>query len=260
MNIMEIRDQLGRKIEIQETPKRIISLVPSQTELLVDLGLESSIVGITHYCVHPAYLKNTKMGVGGTKKVNLRKVKELQPDIILCNKEENTKEMVETLEEIAPVHVSDVATLEDAYDLMEDYGKIFNCKELSFTMINAIRKKVRSLEKLVENSSEKTVAYLIWNNPLMVAGKGTFIDEMLKLNRFRNVYDQERYPQTNIEELKKFNLDICLLSSEPFPFEEKHKAKFESLVNDVQIVDGEYFSWYGSRLIEAMDYFKQLHS
>jgi len=257
---MEIRDQLGRKIEIQETPKRIISLVPSQTELLVDLGLENSIVGITHYCVHPSYLKETKVSVGGTKKVNLRKVKDLEPDIILCNKEENTKEMVEALEKIAPVHVSDVGTLEDAYNLMAGYGKMFNCEELSSTMVNAVQKKVKSLKKLVANSTEKKVAYFIWDNPLMVAGKGTFIDEMLKLNRFKNIYDKERYPKTDIDELKKSTLDICLLSSEPFPFEEKHKTKFESFAKDVQIVDGEYFSWYGSRLLEAMDYFKQLHS
>ncbi len=257
---MEIRDQLGRKIELQKIPKRIISLVPSQTELLVDLGLENSIVGITHYCVHPAYLKETKVSVGGTKKVNLRKVKELEPDIILCNKEENTKEMVEALEKVAPVHVSDVASLEDAYKLMGDYGKMFNCEELSFTMVNTIQKKVKSLKKLVANFSEKKVAYFIWDNPLMVAGKGTFIDEILKLNRYKNVYNQERYPQTTMDELKKSNLDICLLSSEPFPFKEKHKVKFESFAKEVQIVDGEYFSWYGSRLMEAMDYFKQLHS
>ena len=256
---MEIQDQLNRKIELKSTPVRIISLVPSQTELLVDLGLENSIVGITHFCVHPDYLLQKKTRVGGTKKVNFRKVKDLNPDIILCNKEENTKEMVEELEKIAPVHVSDVANLDDAYELMQDYGKIFDCAELAETLVNSIKKKEKSLRDLAKNSKERRVAYFIWNKPLMVAGQGTFINEMLDLNNFRNVYKADRYPETNIDEIKELEIDLCLLSSEPFPFEEKHKSLFEGLVKDVQIVDGEYFSWYGSRLLKAMDYFKQFH-
>lgn len=257
---MQIQDQLGRTIELKNTPKRIISLVPSQTELLVDLGLQDSIVGITHYCVHPAALKEIKKSVGGTKKVNLRKVRELEPDMILCNKEENTREMVEELEKIAPVHVSDVANLEDAYHLMLEYGKIFNCTPLASTMVNSIKKKSEKLKELVANSSDKRVAYFIWNKPLMVAGQGTFINEMLKLNKFQNVFAEDRYPQTDLEDLKNKNIDICLLSSEPFPFNEEHKEMFENVSGEVKIVDGEYFSWYGSRLLEAMEYFKQFHS
>lgn len=256
---MKIQDQLHRKIELKATPERIVSLVPSQTELLVDLGLENSIVGITHFCVHPAHLLKVKTRVGGTKKVNLRKVKELKPDIILCNKEENTKEMVEELEKIAPVHVSDVATLEDAYNLMHDYGQLFNCVELATTMVDSVRKKEESLRKLVQNSNERRVAYFIWNKPLMVAGQGTFINEMLKLNKFRNVFEVDRYPETTLSEVEDLKLDLCMLSSEPFPFKEEHISLFDEFVQEVEIVNGEYFSWYGSRLLKAMDYFKQFH-
>ncbi|GAA4315892.1 helical backbone metal receptor [Pontixanthobacter gangjinensis] len=257
---MLIQDQIGRTIELKQTPERIISLVPSQTELLVDLGLESSLVGITHYCVHPPVLKKLKTSVGGTKKVNLRKVRELQPDIILCNKEENTREMVEELEKIAPVHVSDVSSLEDAYRLMLEYGKVFDRKELAATMVGTIRKKAEELEKIVEQAIVKKVAYFIWNKPLMVAGQGTFINAMLKLAGFENVIKSSRYPETSFEELKELELDICLLSSEPFPFAEEHIKEFSGIAEEVEIVDGEYFSWYGSRLIEAMDYFKKLRS
>ncbi|TRO63990.1 ABC transporter substrate-binding protein [Christiangramia sabulilitoris] len=257
---MEIQDQLGRTIELKKTPSRIISLVPSQTELIVDLGLESSLVGITHYCVHPANLKNTKNRVGGTKKVNLRKVKELKPDIILCNKEENTKSMVEELEKIAPVHVSNVATLADAYDLMLDYGMIFECEELAKTMVQAIQKKEKTLRELVKNSENKKVAYFIWKDPFMVAGKGTFIDDMLKLNNFSNIFSDERYPETSLKQLSGKDIDLCLLSSEPFPFEEKHKVDFEKYGFKTKIVNGEYFSWYGSRLLKAMKYFTQFHA
>lgn len=257
---MEIQDQLDRKIELKGFPERIISLVPSQTELLVDLGLEEHIVGITHYCVHPEYLKQVKTSVGGTKKVNLKKVRELKPDIIFCNKEENTKEMVQELEKIAPVHVSEVKTLNDAYDLMEDYGKIFHCEELAAVMINSIATKAENLKQLVQDLPKRKVAYFIWNKPLMAAGQGTFINEMLQLNNFENVFSEERYPETNFDELKKSNIDTCLLSTEPFPFTKDHKKDFREISKRVELVNGEYFSWYGSRLLEAIEYFKQLHS
>lgn len=256
---MKIRDQLGRSIELNETPKRIVSLVPSQTELLVDLGLEKYLMGITRFCVHPPFLRQIKTIVGGTKKVNIRKLKELEPDIILCNKEENTREMVEKLAEIAPVHVSDVSGLKSAYELIGQYGAIFDCLPLAKTLVSSIRKKEGALRSLAKNSEERKVAYFIWNNPLMVAGKGTFINEMLELNNFQNVYEEERYPVTDLEEFKNKNTDLCMLSSEPFPFTEEHKNNFEPYAGAVEIVDGEFFSWYGSRLLEAMDYFKSFH-
>ncbi|MCH4821655.1 helical backbone metal receptor [Gramella lutea] len=257
---MEFQDQLGRKIELKEFPKRIISLVPSQTELLVDLGLEEYIVGITHYCVHPEYLKKVKTSVGGTKKVNMRKLRDLEPDIILCNKEENTKEMVQELEKVAPVHVSEVKTLHDAYHLMEDYGKIFHCEELAEVMINSMAKKAENLKHLVKDLPKRKVVYFIWNKPLMAAGQGTFINEMLQLNNFENFLLEERYPETNFKELMKSKIDICLLSTEPFPFTKDHKKDFKKISEKVELVNGEYFSWYGSRLLEAMEYFKRLHS
>jgi iron complex transport system substrate-binding protein len=257
---MKIQDQLGREIELKKTPERIISLVPSQTELLVDLGLEKSILGITQFCVHPPYLKKIKTRVGGTKKVNFRKLRELEPDIILCNREENTKVMVEELEKIAPVHISDVVSLEDTCRLIESYGDIFNRRPLSRTLSDSIRIKASSLKKLASKSKQRKVAYFIWNDPIMVAGKHTFIDEMLKLNNFVNVFNKDRYPETSIEELKSLDIDLCMLSSEPFPFKDEHISKFEDLAKDVRIVDGEYFSWYGSRLLEAIAYFKSFHS
>ncbi|MGA8854684.1 MAG: helical backbone metal receptor, partial [Christiangramia sp.] len=132
--------------------------------------------------------------------------------------------------------------------------------ELAFTLVSSIQKKAENLKKLTANSTERKVAYFIWENPLMVVGNGTFINEMLNLNKFENVFSKERYPETSLNELKSLNIDICLLSSEPFPFKDEHKANFKDFAEEVKIVNGEYFSWYGSRLIEAMDYFKQFHS
>ena len=119
------KDQLNRPVLINDCPIRIVSLVPSITELLVDLGLEKHLVGITKFCVHPTDLRKRKVVVGGTKSVKLDKIKALNPHLILCNKEENSQEIVHTLEEIAPVHISDINTLEDCYELIKMYGAIF---------------------------------------------------------------------------------------------------------------------------------------
>ena len=256
---MKFQDQLGREIELENTPKRIISLVPSQTELLVDLGLEESLVGITSFCVHPGHLLSTKTSVGGTKKVNLRKVKELHPDIILCNKEENTKEMVDDLMQIASVHCSNVANIEDSLELISMYGEIFKCPESSLNIISQTQLKLKVLEELVAGAPVRKVAYFIWDKPMMVAGKGTFIDEMLQLNNFQNVFEQERYPKTSAEELENMDIDLCMLSSEPYSFTSEHKKTFSQFAKGVELVNGEYFSWYGSRLIKALEYFKQFH-
>jgi len=255
---MEVIDQLQRKISLPKVPKRIISLVPSQTELLIDLGLEENLLGVTKFCVHPKYLRKSKTIVGGTKQVKLEKIKALNPDIILCNKEENTRKMVEDLEKVAPVHVSDIVKIEDAFELMVQYGVIFEKATLAETMVASVQKKMRILQEKLRNEPVKKVAYFIWKKPLMVAGKNTFIDELLKLNKFENVFTESRYPETTLEAIKAKKPDLLLLSSEPFPFKEKHKDYFSDLNIEILLVDGEYFSWYGSRLIAAIDYFKKL--
>jgi ABC-type Fe3+-hydroxamate transport system substrate-binding protein len=148
--------------------------------------------------------------------------------------------------------------IEDAFDLMHLYGEIFQKEALVRTMVNSIREKIAVLREKLKDKQVKKVAYFIWKKPLMVAGKDTFIDELLILNKFENVFTESRYPETTLEELKVKNPDLILLSSEPFPFEEKHKNYFSTLNVEIKLVDGEYFSWYGSRLVEAIDYFKTL--
>lgn len=237
----------------------MVSLVPSQTELLVELGLEETLVGVTKFCVHPIYLLNTKKIVGGTKQVHIDRIKNLQPDLILCNKEENTPEMVEALEKIASVHVSDINEIDDAFEMMLQYGQIFKREELTKTMVKSIQKKISVLKEANKRKPPKRVAYLIWKKPLMVAGKNTFIDTLLHLNNFENVFEEARYPVTSLEELKEKKPDLILLSSEPYPFSEKHFEFFKDIGAEIKLVDGEYFSWYGSRLLGAMDYFKNLN-
>ncbi|MDQ7918584.1 helical backbone metal receptor [Mesonia sp. MT50] len=254
------KDQLLREIHLEKTPQRIISLVPSQTELLIDLGLEKKVLGITKFCVHPTHLRSEKEIVGGTKSVYLDKIEALNPDIILCNKEENTAEMVEELEKIAPVHVSDINTLEESYALIEQYGELFQVEKKASGLITSIQQEHRNFQKRIANKSVKKVAYFIWKDPYMVAGGDTFIDYLLQENKFKNVFHKTaRYPEVELHNLP--DLDYLLLSSEPFPFSEKHSKYFEEYVpkEKIKFVDGEYFSWYGSRLEKAFSYFSKWH-
>lgn len=259
------KDQIGNQHTFETVPKRIVSLVPSQTELLVDLGLEDALVGITKFCVHPVHLKATKAIVGGTKNVKFDKIKALQPDIIICNKEENTKEIVDELSTICPVWVTDIYTIEDNNQMISDFGEIFNKRTNAQKWIDKINFVYHDFQNFIQNKPIKKVAYFIWAKPYMVAGSNTFINELLKLNHFQNIYESKegRYPEI---ELKKIRLegdpDFVFLSSEPFPFKDEHAFEIGRFTHHAItfFVDGEMFSWYGSRLVKAFQYFKDLHN
>lgn len=260
---MLLSDQIGNTLNIDTTPIRIISLVPSQTELLYDLGLEETIVGLTKFCVHPIHLKGDKQIVGGTKQINLDKIKALKPDIILCNKEENTQDIVLACQAICPVHVSDIATIADCLDLIKQYGQLFNKSDNANKICETIDTNLKEFQIYIKEKSSLKVAYFIWKDPWMVAAKGTFIDHLLQLNKFENIYGNlKRYPEVDINKIKhEGNPEVILLSSEPYPFKDKHVLEVGRVSNHAKtiLVDGEYFSWYGSRLVQAFDYFKQLH-
>ncbi len=263
---MKFKDQLNRNLYLDEYPQRIISLVPSQTELLVDLGLEENIVGITKYCVHPTHLKSSKKIVGGTKKVNYKKIAALNPDIIICNKEENTEDIVSELEKHFSVYVSGIVTFNDLFNMVTDFGDIFNNKPIALKLVNKIKLKLESFNNFIKTYPQKKVAYFIWPKPWMVAGGNNYINEILKLNKFENIFESapDKYLEVYIEYLAGLNNDLkpelIILPSEPFHFKEEHIEKLKKYI-DCQfiLVDGEMFSWYGSRLLKALDYFKGFH-
>jgi iron complex transport system substrate-binding protein len=257
------KDQLRTTHTFETTPKRIISLVPSQTELLFDLGLEGQIVGITKFCVHPFHLKSTKTIIGGTKNVKFDKIKALQPDIIIANKEENTKEIVEELRQICSVWVTNIVTLEDNLQMISDFGQLFNKRTEAQKWIDKINFAYQDFQHFIKDKSILKVAYFIWANPYMVAGKDTFINEVLKLNKLDNIYKnrEERYPEIIIQKMRiQGDPDLVLLSSEPFPFKDEHAFELGRFTHHAKtiFVDGEMFSWYGTRILKAFDYFKKL--
>lgn len=255
-----IKDALGNTIRVR-SPRRIVSIVPSQTEYLFDLGLENEVVGITKFCIHPAKWQKTKQIVGGTKKLKIDVIRDLKPELIIANKEENTKEEITALQSDFEVYVSDVFDVSSALKMMNDIADICN-RELYFEDIK------RSILSGAKTSKDlfldlKSAVYLIWNNPMMAAGCDTFISDMMHHSGFKNLYeDHKRYPTISMEEIQKLNPSVLLLSSEPFPFNENHQKAFSKLLPETRviIVDGEMFSWYGSRMSKAFEYFKKSFS
>jgi len=251
-------DQLSNHIKIITPPKRIISIVPSQTELLFYLGLSDNIVGVTKFCIHPNEYFKTKPFVGGTKQLNFDLLHSLNPDLIIANKEENTLSDILELQKHYPVWISDVNNLVDALDMIISIGMITDTEVKSQKLVTEIKAKFDSLL----NQQKHTAAYLIWNEPMMVAANNTFINEMLSYAGFSNVFkNRVRYPVISEKDLSDQKPDFILLSSEPYPFKEKHKLYIEKIFpnSKVKIVDGEMFSWYGNRLLLSADYFKDLN-
>ncbi len=259
-----VTDQMQRKVKIPTHPMRIVSLVPSQTELLFYLGLDKEVVGITKFCVHPNTMFRSKPRVGGTKKYNFEKIKSLHPDLIIGNKEENDQTQIELLEKEYPVWMSDIFNLEDALDMILEIGKIVNRKSEAEILIEKIIGSFQRCEDTIRQFVHRPrVAYFIWKNPTMVAASQTFIHEMLQIAGFENIFANEsRYPQIPDEKLAAARPDVILLSSEPFPFKEKHIKEIQTVCPDadIKLVDGEIFSWYGNRLLLAGPYFEELRS
>lgn len=254
-------DQTGHPYTLTAPPKRIISLVPSQTELLFHLGLGEAVVGITKFCIHPDEWFRNKTRVGGTKHVDLDRIRALQPDLIIGNKEENTREDIEALRKDFPVWVSDVNTIADALDMITAIGEITGRPLEAASVAGTISDLYAELLFTQSGLKPLRIAYLIWENPYMAAAKNTFIDAMLHALGWVNVFsNMERYPETDLQELADLAPDAVLLSSEPYPFTDKQRTDIARLLpgTKVVLVDGEYFSWYGARMREAFGYFRAL--
>lgn len=262
MMAVTVKDQLGEQISLADTPKRIVSIVPSQTELLHYLGLEEEVVGLTKFCIHPEHWYRNKPRVGGTKKVDIKKVTALTPDLIIANKEENTREDVAALKQIAPVYVSDIKGLHDAQEMIRSVGVLCGKEERSKALNDTISSSFKHLESTIDQHKKLRVLYLIWKDPIMAAGKDTFIQAMLGKAGFENALDTEdqRYPSLNKKQILSMKPDVLFLSSEPFPFKGKHSEEIRQMFPDQHVVevDGEVFSWYGSRLLKTADYLLKL--
>jgi iron complex transport system substrate-binding protein len=251
-----ITDHLGRQVTFPHPPKRIISLVPAITETMYYLDLEDTIVGRTRFCKFPQEKVLKAKNIGGTKEIKLDRINQLKPDLIIAEKEENTKEIVETLEKHYPVFVFEVQKEQDVYRMIKDLGFLTDRKSESIQMIKEIQQRLDSLPKVFD----KRAAYVIWKKPYMVVGKDTYIQSILTKLGFINPFLSldERYPVITEEDFQNANLEYIFLATEPYPFREKHIKEFEAMVPQAKtlIIDGEMF-WYGAKMIQAAEYFKR---
>ena len=253
MKELVLVDQMNRFVTLSERPKRIVSLVPSLTELLHYFSLDREVVGITKFCVHPKEWFDSKVRIGGTKNINLNRIRELNPDLIIGNKEENTESDIEALSEDFPVWMTDIDGFDDALKMIKGLGTVLGKETFSVRMVDMLHK---SYENLGGIGKGKKVLYLIWDEPTYIAGTSTYIGSIIEKLGFVNDCQIERYP--SIEVVHPCDPDYVFLSSEPFPFKSKHIEKYKKQFpnSKVILVDGEMFSWYGSRMLLAMEYFK----
>lgn len=252
-----LNDQIGYKISLNVPAVRIVSLVPSQTELLYSLGLDDEVIGITKFCVHPEKWFNTKKRIGGTKQIDIESILSLKPDLVLANKEENVKEQIETLRQQIPVYTSCISNIEEAVEMINDVATLTGKSEEGTQLADEI---ISSFSTLNFQKEYRTL-YLIWRDPYMAAGDDTFIHEMMGKAGMDNVLTGTvRYPTLSAQMIKELNPDLILLSSEPYPFKEKHINELSLIIpqSKILLVNGEMFSWYGSRLLEAAEYLTKL--
>ncbi|MEW9673793.1 ABC transporter substrate-binding protein [Ammoniphilus sp. 3BR4] len=258
MSVIILEDDLQRTVSYQFPPKKIISLCPSITETLYALHLSDEIIGRTRYCIHPAHQIKQAAIVGGTKQINEDIVQQLRPDLIIAEKEENPREMIENLAKSFPVYVINVENYDDALKMIGDLGYICNQQKNAEKIVIEIQERFQYLE----SANQTRVAYVIWKKPYMVAGNHTFINSILEKCGFINVFKDrpERYPVVTMEELQQANLNFIFLSSEPYPFKARDEIEFVTHVPGAKpiLVDGEIFSWYGVRMRKAVDYLNHL--
>ena len=223
--------------------RRIVSCVPSLTETIFDLGVGDAVVGCTWFCVHPREEVAKLTKIGGTKNLKLDKLNQLQPDVIIAAKEENEREQIEELASLYPVLLYNVQKVEENERLLLDLAGALST-QVPITFLRPLPEVSPILSSCI---------YLIWKQPFMTVGGDTFISEVLELNGFTNMYKGEkRYPSLSLQDIKSAQPEHLLLSSEPYPFQEADVAELQRVLphTRVLIVDGEKYSWYGSRFVK----------
>jgi iron complex transport system substrate-binding protein len=244
---------------------RIVSLCPSLTELVFDLGIGDSLVGVTKFCVHPADGVRGIEKVGGTKTPKVGRIAELGPDLVLLNEEENRVEDAEALQAAGlACHTSFPRTATETAAMVRSIGQAVARAEEAERIARAIEEAARRAREASEGTPPVRYAYLIWQEPFMSVSGDTFISDLLGLAGGENAFADrpKRYPVVEAEDLAAARLDAVLLSTEPFPFQEKHipeVSRATGLAPEIfDIVDGEMLSWHGSRTPAGIEYAAEL--
>lgn len=259
------RDAVGALHRRADGPARIVSLVPSITELVCELGLAAQLVGRTGFCVHPRETLKRIPKVGGTKDVNLAKVRALAPSHVLLNIDENTQPTAAALAQFVPhLVVTHPAGPLDNPPLYRLIGGIFGCETAAEALCARFQNAYAALARAAQAWPRQRVLYLIWKNPWMTVSPDTYIARMLALAGWDSVprSASARYPQVQLDQQLLQDVDLLLLASEPYRFRERHIAELRALAamrgKMLALIDGEMTSWYGSRAIAGMDYLRRL--
>ena len=263
-----LNDARGQSVRLSAPPRRIVSLVPSQTELLAHLGLGEETVGLTRFCERPEGWKANKEIVGGTKNVRIDKVEALRPDLVLANREENTREVVEAIENFARVFVTEVKSVPDAAGMIRAVGRLTGRADGAEALADRLAQRFAALADDLTGEAPLPVAYLIWRDPYMTVGGDTIIHDVMTRAGFENVFSgRTRYPEVTPAELAASGARAVLLPDEPFPFDEAYAEELREALPQplphsisAPLVNGQLFSWYGPRLAQAPAYLRRLRA
>ena len=254
-----LTDATGTRHRPAQGQARIVSLVPSITELLIDLDLAAEVVGRTTFCIRPAAELARVQKVGGTKNVQLDALRALAPTHVVVNIDENRKEDVEAIGTFVPnVIVTHPLAPTDNLALYRLLGAIFHRHAQAERLCTAFETELDKTLALAESLPHRRVLYLIWRKPWMTVSRETYISRTLALVRWLTLPEQSeaRYPEVDVHGAMMREANLVLFSSEPFPFKAKHMDEFRSVADcsgkRLALIDGMMTSWYGSRAIEGL--------
>jgi ABC-type Fe3+-hydroxamate transport system substrate-binding protein len=255
-------DASGVAVELPRPPRRIVSLIPSTTEILCALGLGDALVGVTVYCVEPRDVVRGKTRIGGEKDPDLARIRALKPDLVVANVEENRREDIDQLRAWSiPVWVTYPRTVVEGIRLIGELGEVTGAGARAREMLRELEPLYARVERATGNRPAVAVFYPIWRGPYMTVNGDTYIHDMLRVCGGRNIFADrpERYPTVTLDDVAARRPAVILLPDEPFRFRRAHLADFAAYaevpaVRDgrIHLVDGKPFSWHGPRIAEAL--------
>ena len=254
-------DASGVALELSAAPRRIVSLIPSTTELLCALGLADALVGVTVYCVEPRDVVRGKARVGGEKDPDLAAIRALAPDLVVANVEENRREDVDALRAAGiPVWVTYPRTVAEGLAMIRELGEVTGVRDRARALLDTLEPLYAAARGRAARRAPVSVFYPIWRQPWMTIGADTYVHDLLATCGGANVFaDLARYPTITLDDMAARGPEVILLPDEPFRFRRAHLRDFDAFagvpaVRDgrIHLVDGKPFSWHGPRLAEAL--------